>query len=67
MKKRTRCLVCREPCASLLLCPPCRRSFNALRLKDESPAALIYWAANRARLLATRPPRAARPGEVAGG
>lgn len=48
-KKCAVCLLLPLPWGSMVMCRPCARSYDQARNRDASTAALIEWAATRAR------------------
>jgi hypothetical protein len=52
--KRRRCAVCRKCATASFLCGPCIRSLDAATKMDGSLAAVIEWAAQRARYFSGR-------------
>jgi hypothetical protein len=53
----SKCVVCRvRPCAGLLFCVPCQRSYDRAMTKDATLAGLLRWCAERTRRLSTKPP-----------
>lgn len=61
MKATPLCVVClKRPMGGFPLCEPCGRSYDRQIEKDETTAAIIEWAAKRARAQTKR--RALLPG-----